>query len=398
MAEISGADGTAERGPTGDGGGGGSSSFSSSSPFPIAAPADSPYPPAQAWAAPPQQWADGHQWADGQQWVGGYGGGTVPKVVAAPAGSRYHEQARNGRQGWWHRLGELLVVVAMLTVGMVVVTGVGLVVATALGAEPAPDDGDVLIADPLVDTALGLLVLAIGIPVVMLAVRWCGSRPAGTLASVAGRVRWRWLGLCAAVAFPFMAVQMGVLMLWEWLAEGDSVFEGDAPEPGKLLLGLALFVVLVPFQAGAEEFVFRGWLPQFFGGFLRSPWAGVAVASVLFALAHGFGGWSGFFLLLYSSLWWGWLVARTGGLEAVIAMHTANNVFSFGLALAFGQLADAGTAADAPWQALVVELVCAPVYCLVVARLAGARGLASVSGPDAVAVPAPVPAAGPGTV
>ncbi|NXY99432.1 CPBP family intramembrane metalloprotease [Streptomyces sp. BR123] len=316
-------------------------------------------------------------------------------MVAAPAGSRYHEQARNGRQGWWRRLGELLAVVGMLAVGMVVVTGVGMVVATALGAEHAPDDGDAQFADPLVDNALGLLMLAVGIPVVMLAVRWCGSRPAGTLASVAGRVRWRWLGLCAAVAFLFMAVQMGVLMLWEWLAEGDSVFEGDAPGTGKLLVGLALFVVLVPFQAGAEEFVFRGWLPQFFGGFLRSPWPGVVVASLLFALAHGFGGWSGFLLLFYSSLWWGWLVARTGGLEAVIAMHTANNVFSFGLALAFGQLADAGTAADAPWQALVVELVCAPVYCLVVARLARARGLASVSAPDAVAVPVPVPAAGP---
>ncbi|MFD0267535.1 CPBP family intramembrane glutamic endopeptidase [Streptomyces sp. NPDC127106] len=322
-------------------------------------------------------------------------------MVAAPAGSRYHEQARNGRQGWWRRLGELFAVVGLLFVGVVVVTGVGMVAATALGAEAAPDDGEALLADPLVDNVLGLLVLAVAIPVVMLAVRWCGSRPAGTLASVAGRVRWRWLGLCAAVAFPFIAAQLGVLMLWEWLAKGDAVFEGDAPEPANLLLGLALFMVLIPFQAGAEEFVFRGWLPQFFGGFLRNPWPGIAVASVLFALAHGFGGWSGFFLLFYSSLWWGWLVARTGGLEAVIALHTANNVFSFGLALAFGQLADAGTAADAPWQALVVELVCAPVYCLVVARLAGARGLASVSAPEAgpvPPVPVPVPASGPRAV
>ncbi|MFD7626803.1 CPBP family intramembrane glutamic endopeptidase [Streptomyces sp. NPDC059851] len=321
-------------------------------------------------------------------------------MVAAPAGSRYHEQARNGRQGWWRRLGELCAVVGLLGVGLVVVTGVGMAVGAALGAELASDGEERLFADPLADTVLGLLVLAIGIPVVMLAVRWCGSRPAGTLASVAGRVRWKWLGLCAAVAFPVMALQMGVLTLWEWLAEGGSVFEGNAPEPGKLLLGLALIAVVVPFQAGAEEFVFRGWLPQFFGGFVRSPWPGVAVASVLFALAHGFGAWSGFFLLFYSSLWWGWLVIRTGGLEAVIAMHTANNVFSFMAALALGQLADAGTAADAPWQALVVELVFAPVYCLVVARLADARGLSPVSAPTAVpgAVPVSVPAPGPRAV
>ncbi|MFJ9646121.1 lysostaphin resistance A-like protein [Streptomyces sp. NPDC101206] len=330
-----------------------------------------------------------------------YGNG--PAVVAAPGGSRYHEQARNGRQGWLRRIGELLAVVGLLAAAMVVVTGLGLLGADALGLESAADGAEQLLADPVADNALGLLGLAVGIPAVMVAVRWCGSRPAGTLASVAGRVRWRWLGVCAAVAFPLMAVQMGALALWEWLAEGDEVFAGDTPAAGRLLLGAVLFAVLVPFQASAEEFVFRGWLPQFFGGFLRSPWPGVAVASVLFALAHGFGGWSGFLLLCYSAGWWGWLVIRTGGLEVVMAMHTANNVFSFVTALVFGQLADAGTAADAPWQALVVELACAPAYCLIVARLADARGVASTSastsasgsGSGSVAEAAPVPAAGP---
>ncbi|MFD0723490.1 CPBP family intramembrane glutamic endopeptidase [Streptomyces globosus] len=301
-----------------------------------------------------------------------------PRRVAAPAGTRYHEQSRNGRQRFWHRLGEFLIVGGLFMVAMVLLVGIGMAVGQALGFDPAPEDGgDRLLADPLADQALALTGLALGIPAVLLAVLWCGMRPPGTVVSVVGRMRWRWLGLCAAVAFPLMAVQMGVLVLWEWLGSGDEVFEGDAPGVTRLLAGLVLFAALVPFQAAAEEFVFRGWLVQFFGGFLRSPWPGVCVASVLFALAHGFGGWSGFFLLLYSALWWGWLVQRTGGLEAVIAMHTANNVLSFGLALALGQLAESGTAADAPWQALVVELVSAPVFCLVVDRMARARGIDS---------------------
>ncbi|MFJ2821729.1 type II CAAX prenyl endopeptidase Rce1 family protein [Streptomyces toxytricini] len=315
-----------------------------------------------------------------------------PRRVAAPAGTRYHEQSRNGRQRVWHRLGEFALVTGLFMVAMVLLVGIGMAVGQALGFDPAPEDGsDRLLADPLADQALALTGLAIGIPAVLLAVLWCGRRPPGTVVSVVGRMRWRWLGLCAAVAFPVMAAQMGVLVLWEWLEAGDEVFEGDVPGMTRLLVGLALFAALVPFQAAAEEFVFRGWLVQFFGGFLRSPWPGLCVASVLFALAHGFGGWSGFFLLLYSALWWGWLVLRTGGLEAVIAMHTANNVLSFGLALALGQLADSGTAADAPWQALVVELVSAPVFCLVVDRMARARGIASRRPADPAGAPPEVP-------
>lgn len=298
-------------------------------------------------------------------------------AATARGGTRYSEQARNGRQGALRRLGEVLTVVGLLAAGTVGVFVLGTMVALVSGAEFAPDEGERLLADPLADEALGLLSVVVGIPAVMLAVRWCGSRPAGTLASVTSRLRWHWLGLCAGLAFAVMALNIGGLMLWDWLANGNEVFAGEAPGAGRLVVGLAVFLVLVPFQAAAEEFMFRGWLPQFFGGFLGSPWPGVAVASVLFALAHGFGGWSGFLLLLYSALWWGWLVERTGGLEAVIAVHTANNVLAYVIALVLGQLADTSTAADAPWQALLAELVTAPAYCLLVARLAKKRGVAA---------------------
>ncbi|MFG3345757.1 CPBP family intramembrane glutamic endopeptidase [Streptomyces sp. NPDC048018] len=320
-------------------------------------------------------------WHGAEEWAAARG------VVSAPQGSRYGEQSRNGRQGAWRRIGEFFAVIGLLAAGTLSVVLFGMAVAAVSGVRSAPDGSERLLADPLADEALGLLSLAIGIPAVMLGVRWCGSRPAGTLASVTGRLRWRWLGLCAGLAFAVTALNMGALMLWERLADGDGAFAGETPGAARLVGGLAVFLVLVPFQAAAEEFVFRGWLPQFFGGFLRSPWPGVVVASVLFALAHGFGGWSGFLLLLYSSLWWGWLVDRTGGLEAVIALHTANNVLAYVVALVLGQLADTGTAADAPWQALVAELVSAPAYCLLVARLAKGRGVTATRPEEPAAAP-----------
>ncbi|MHC0429428.1 CPBP family intramembrane glutamic endopeptidase [Streptomyces sp. O3] len=300
--------------------------------------------------------------------------------VRAPSGSRYHEQARNGHGGRLVWLGELLVVLVLFVAGALVVFGVGSVLAAVLDAEAAAGSDEVF-ADPLAEVAFGLAAIAVGVPAVLLGLRLVGNRPAGTVSSVTGRLRWGWLGRCALVAFPLIALQLGLLIAWTWNAEPAA--ESPAAESGQgfpgwsaFALSLAVLCALVPVQAAAEEYVFRGWLVQVTGRFLRSPWPGIAVASLLFAVAHGFGELSGFALLFYSALWWGWLVIRTGGLEAVIALHTANNLVAFTLAAGFGELSSDATAADAPWQALVLELVFAPLYCLLAARLADRRGIA----------------------
>ncbi|MFE5679060.1 CPBP family intramembrane glutamic endopeptidase [Streptomyces erythrochromogenes] len=342
-------------------------------------------PPPNVWAAPP---AGAPQWpAPAQGWPPTAPGGLPfftagppqPRTETAPAGSAYHEQARNGRQKAPQRIGEFaLVLVGNLAVPLVVIA-FGALAWYVLGLDFAPDGGDRILGDPLADEALGLLSIATGIPVVLLAVRWCGSRPGGTVASVVGRLRWGWLARCAAVAFPLIVLQMGGLALWGYLSEGEESLAGDFPGWSGFLLGLVVLWALIPFQAAAEEFVFRGWLAQFFGGFLKSPWPGIVIASALFAVAHGFGEWSGFALLFYSALWWGWLTIRTGGLEAVIAVHVANNMTAYAITVALGQLAESGNAADAPWQALVLELVAAPAYCLLIAKLATAHGVRRLS-------------------
>ncbi|MER7696560.1 type II CAAX endopeptidase family protein [Streptomyces sp. NPDC096095] len=299
--------------------------------------------------------------------------------MRAPSGSRYDEQGRNGHGGRFGWLGELSVVLVLIVVGIMVVSVVGIAVAELLDAGPASADSDLFFDDPVADLAVQLLGLAIGIPIVLWGARMLGRRPAGTVSSVVGRLRWGWLWRCAAVAFPLMVLQVGLLIAWTW--NDEPLGESGAGFPGwpVFLLSLAVVLALVPFQAAAEEYVFRGWLVQVIGRVVRSPWPAIVLASLLFALAHGFGELSGFLLLLYSALWWGWLVIRTGGLEAVIVMHVANNLLAFGLAAGFGELASTETAADAPWQAMAVELVFAPLYCLTMARIAGRRGVERMS-------------------
>ncbi|MFF0739344.1 CPBP family intramembrane glutamic endopeptidase [Streptomyces sp. NPDC004111] len=320
-----------------------------------------PPPPPHAWAPPP-------------------GAGPAAGPTAAPPGSRYDEQARNGRQNPVGRIVEVLMVLLFVGCATVVAVVVSEVVALGFGIGSADPDSEQLFTDPLADQAAGLLSIAVAIPAVLLAVRWFGHRPPGTVSSVTGRLRAGWLGRCALVAFPLMALQLGLLMLWSYLAD-DPDGAADTPRAAgfddwpMLLLSILVLWALVPFQAAAEEYVFRGWLVQAFGAWVRTPWPGIVVASLLFALAHGLGEKTGFALLLYSAMWWGWLTVRTGGLEASIALHTANNALTYTVAAVLGELADTGTAADAPWQALVLELLFAPAYCLLIARTATRRGI-----------------------
>ncbi|MFJ1594448.1 lysostaphin resistance A-like protein [Kitasatospora albolonga] len=267
----------------------------------------------------------------------------------------------------------------LVVVGIVVVSLIGAVLAAVLGAGPEEADSEVFFENPVADLAFQLIGIAIGIPIVLWGARYLGKRPAGTVSSVVGRLRWRWLGLCAAVSVPLIILQFGALFAWTWGSEAAEPSGDGFPGWASFLLTLAVLGALVPLQAAAEEYVFRGWLVQVIGRAVRSPWPAVVLASLLFALAHGFGQLSGFILLFYSAMWWGWLVIRTGGLEAVITLHVANNLLALGLAAGFGELASTQTAADAPWQAMALEFVFAPLYCLIIARLADRRGIERVS-------------------
>ena len=87
-----------------------------------------------------------------------------------------------------------------------------------------------------------------------------------------------------------------------------------------------------PLQAVAEEIFFRGYLMQALGSLVARPWFGIVISAVVFALLHGLQNPPLFVDRLAFGLLAGWLVWRTGGLEAGIAAHVVNNVFAYGVA------------------------------------------------------------------
>lgn len=231
-----------------------------------------------------------------------------------------------------------------------------------IGGYPEDQDG---LADfgPVTNTAVDLLLIASVIPFVLLAAGWIGRRPAGTASSVAGGLRWRWLGVCLLVALPVLALSCGIVLL----LPGQEVAPSGWADMEVFLPAMAMLVVLVPLQSAAEEYVFRGWLLQSVGAFFRSPWCAVAPQAVLFAAAHGWGTLWGFAELVVFGLLAGGLTVRTGGLEAAIGLHAVNNLLAFGLsAAAVDGLSSEETAADATLPLVVIDLAGVALYTVAV--------------------------------
>ena len=101
-------------------------------------------------------------------------------------------------------------------------------------------------------------------------------------------------------------------------------------------------LLTTPLQAAGEEYAFRGYLLQAIGALTRRAWIALVLTSLLFAMAHGLQNFPLFFDRFMFGLIAGWLVIRTGGLEAGIALHVLNNLLAFGAGILFGDVARDG--------------------------------------------------------
>lgn len=184
------------------------------------------------------------------------------------------------------------------------------------------------------------LQIAVMIPICFLLVRYWHSVRPGVLWSVQERPRWGYLAVCVAVAVVVFGGQVTVM--------GLSGGVGWQPQPGFVAF-LVVILLTAPVQAVAEEVLFRGYLLQALGSMVARPWFGVVASALLFALFHGVQNVPLFLSRFAFGLLFGFLVLRTGGLEAAIAAHVVNNVFAFTLAALTSTVATSRTLTAVGW-------------------------------------------------
>jgi membrane protease YdiL (CAAX protease family) len=298
-------------------------------------------------------------------------------MIPAPAGSPYHRLARTAGHRWWRfPVGTLFIVVAGF-VAMFGGYGVYVIAAEVSGRPDGPDGTATF--GPLPELAVGFLSIAVLLPIVLIAARWIQQRPAGTLSSAAGRIRWRWLAVCLAVSTVTIIVFLTAATALSAATGEDAGLDDPLAGWGPFLVSALVVLAVVPLQAAAEEYLCRGWLLQGLGAWLRGPWLPIVVQAAVFTALHGWGTAWGFADLMLFGVVAGWVTVRTGGLEAAVALHVMNNLLGTLVAAAFGQLAIDETAADMPWQGFVADVPILLGFAAVIVWLARRRGLTTVA-------------------
>jgi uncharacterized protein len=297
--------------------------------------------------------------------------GSVPPQRALPPPSSplpaqqvdYLHLLRGPNRRWWKPLVSLVVVIGLLVPLLVLAIGLTLLYGVMSGVSHVGLWLDEQFAEESIGPGaylFGDLVIIAFIPAVLLST-WIVHRVRpGFVSSVAGRIRWRWLLRSAAVLTPLLLIYLAISFL---LDPPQSV------RPAEWVVLLVMVLVLTPFQAAAEEYVFRGWIPQQLGAWLPWPRVTLVVATVVsaggFAVLHGSADpWVLIDLVAFavaaSVITW-----RTGGLESAIALHAINNLAIGVLVLTFGgweeSFVSPGTTGNPVGASVAVVMQCGAV-------------------------------------
>ncbi|MCW4385463.1 CPBP family intramembrane metalloprotease [Salinibacterium sp. SYSU T00001] len=260
----------------------------------------------------------------------------------------YHRLNRSWpKSAWWKPLITGLIAFVFYAV-FTLALAVPVLAAVVFSENPHPaferlvEEAVIDTSDPLM-LAFALVSIALMLPSIILATLIMGPRPLGLLSSVAGHLRWRWmLRLLGPVLAVYLAVFSIGFLLVPLLSGGAAV----VPEWGADSLALIVVaLLLVPVQATAEEYVFRGYLMQTIGTWLKHPAWAILLPVPLFVVGHIYDVW-GLLDVAVFGIFAGWITWRTGGLEAAIVAHVLNNTLLY-LLSAVG-VVDASTTEGSP--------------------------------------------------
>ena len=307
----------------------------------------------------------------------------------------YPQLLRTARAAWWKPLIGLCLAAVTLILSSVAVVIVAGLWGALLGVEDSFSDKALS-----QDTPLGLLAtnlsIAMILPSALVAVLVVHRERPGWLLSVVGRMRWgllvRLFGIALALVVVFFALTFAI--------PPAGIGDLHPPSAARLAGLFAVIVLTTPLQAAGEEFGFRGYLTQAIASFLARPMVGAVLAglvtAVLFAFAHGTQDPWLFSDRLAFGLVASWLAWRTGGLEAPIALHAANNLVSLGYSAVEGTLSESLNASSVDWEYVVLDVAMMLVFAVIVHRLAH-RWQLTVRRVDP-ALDAQPPAGGPGVL
>ncbi|MCU0376979.1 MAG: CPBP family intramembrane metalloprotease [Bacteroidales bacterium] len=159
-------------------------------------------------------------------------------------------------------------------------------------------------------------------------IRPLNQRSFGTVINGGRSIRWGRIFISALV---WMAIS-AMWLVWSLRSDPGNFILNNTSE--SLIILALLAMVMIPFQAGFEELLFRGYLIQGFAVLSRNRWIPVISTSILFGLMHALNPEVkeyGFLTMIPQYIFFGLVFAvltmMDDGTELAIGAHTANNMF-----------------------------------------------------------------------
>lgn len=235
---------------------------------------------------------------------------------------------------WWKYL--LVFIIAFLggqfigAIPLIIAIGIGM--AQNKGSMIKPDNPMDLSAYGI-DPNLGLVLMVIPFLVMLfiaiLLIKGFHSRTTKQVINGGRAFRWNrfWLGIVIWGAYSV------VILIIALLVEPEN-FEFNFHLTSFIPLVL-ISVLLIPFQAGTEEYFFRGYLAQGVGAWTKNKAMVILIPAVLFALMHSanpevkdFGFWTTMPGYLLFGIFFGVITILDDGIELAIGVHSINNAFA----------------------------------------------------------------------
>jgi len=241
------------------------------------------------------------------------------------------EQTRKGKNDWWRYL---MGIILILFFGQIVG---GIFVAMPILYAKYDDDpttnflGDGFNFEGIdsmylfIALNLSFIMLFLGI---YLAIRYIHKRPFLSLITPFEKINWNRIGQ----AFLFFVIFSGIISVGEALLY-PGTFEVSL-NLKRFIPFLFLVIILTPFQTSAEELLFRGYILQGMGHWIKQPVVLAILNGVIFALLHIFnpevGG--GYWLALANYFYIGFflclITVKDNRLELALGAHFGINFYA----------------------------------------------------------------------
>ena len=201
------------------------------------------------------------------------------------------------------------------------VLAVVLVSFIAPSLEPSDSDFDAFV-DAAFTQPLPFIVNMLAL-IALVPVSWVSARRWGTLQSTEGHFRWSY---ARSTLVPALVVAITANLIITGLAYASGDVKIEFTIQTWIMLGLA--ALLLPFQSYAEELMFRGWLPQLLGQWVKNAFVVYSLPILLFTWGHYYN-LAGLIDIAVFASCMSFLTRNTGGIEAAAVIHAIRNLFFF---------------------------------------------------------------------